>query len=58
MLRVEQMMQAESSPLYDPDDELTDEDLAAIAADCLRRFAEEHPDDDWGYDVIFAEKNV
>jgi hypothetical protein len=33
-----------ATPLYDADD-LTDADLDAIAADSLRRFAEDHPDD-------------
>lgn len=40
-----------ATPLYDPDDDLTDEDLQAISHESMRRFAEEHPDDDWGYDA-------
>lgn len=34
----------------DQSDDLSETDLAAIGSDGLRRFAEEHPEDDWGYD--------
>lgn len=32
-------------------EDLSDANMAAIGADGLRRFAEEHPDDEWGYDA-------
>ena len=48
---VEQRVTAPSL-LYDPDDDPTEEDLRAISHEGMKRFAEEHPDDDWGYDAM------